>query len=567
MNFNELKISSRLNVLIGVAVLIFAMLVAVNWVSLSKLGALQKESQRRTQEAGQLKHDAGLGAEAYRVVADTVINRQFDDVAKKWSAISIEVDAALDFAAKAADTDQERQWAAEARKAMTDMRTLYAQSFLPMVKRDAPLSEIAVVDDQVDKLIDKYDELITKGATSLQAEADGATAAFDAGVSTTRTINIASVGVGALLLVVLALLVSRSITAQLGMELDEAITEAQHVAAGDLTQMKASGSHTPESLAGALDAMLVTLVNTVSSVRRGAEGVSTASAEIASGNHDLSARTESQASALEETAASMEQLSATVKQNADSARQANQLAASASTVAVKGGEVVAKVVDTMKGINDASRKIADIISVIDGIAFQTNILALNAAVEAARAGEQGRGFAVVASEVRSLAGRSAEAAKEIKTLINASVEQVEQGTALVDQAGSTMTEVVSSIKRVTDLMGEISAASNEQAAGVSQVGEAVTQMDQVTQQNAALVEEMAAAASSLKSQAEDLVQVVAVFNLGGNSAQHSMAPRPATVRVPASNTKTYKSPERRALAAPTKAAAPAKAGDDDWETF
>jgi methyl-accepting chemotaxis protein len=255
------------------------------------------------------------------------------------------------------------------------------------------------------------------------------------------------------------------------------------------------------------------LVLMVSDVRQNAEGVATASAEIAQGNNDLSARTEQQASALEETAASMEELSSTVKQNADNAKQANQLALSASTTAIQGGEVVGRVVETMKGINDSSKKISDIISVIDGIAFQTNILALNAAVEAARAGEQGRGFAVVASEVRSLAGRSAEAAKEIKNLINASVERVEQGTALVDQAGATMTEVVSSIKRVTDIMGEISAASNEQSQGVAQVGEAITQMDQATQQNAALVEESAAAADSLKAQAQKLVQTVSVFKL------------------------------------------------------
>jgi methyl-accepting chemotaxis protein len=227
----------------------------------------------------------------------------------------------------------------------------------------------------------------------------------------------------------------------------------------------------------------------------------------------LSARTEHQASALEETAASMEELSAAVHQNADGAREANQLALQASAVASRGGHVVGQVVETMKGINDSSRRIADIISVIDGIAFQTNILALNAAVEAARAGEQGRGFAVVASEVRLLAGRSADAAKEIKTLINVSVERVEQGSSLVDQAGATMTDVVTSIRRVTDIMGSISAASAEQSSGVAQIGEAITQMDQVTQQNAALVEEMAAAASSLQSQAEDLVQSVSVFTL------------------------------------------------------
>jgi methyl-accepting chemotaxis protein len=310
----------------------------------------------------------------------------------------------------------------------------------------------------------------------------------------------------------------------------EAVSLAQSIADGDLTR---TISHTSQDELGqllrSLEQMRSKLADVVSHVRQGSEGVATASAEIAQGNNDLSTRTESQASALEETAASMEELGATVKNNATSASAANQLALNASTVAVKGGEVVGRVVETMKGINEASRKIADIIQVIDGIAFQTNILALNAAVEAARAGEQGRGFAVVASEVRALAGRSADAAKEIKTLINASVERVGQGTTLVDQAGETMSEVVASIRRVTDIMCEISAASNEQSLGVSQVGEAVTQMDHVTQQNAALVEEMAAAASSLKSQAQELVQTVAVFKLGTGDSTHTLKHMPVAV--------------------------------------
>lgn len=325
----------------------------------------------------------------------------------------------------------------------------------------------------------------------------------------------ASVGAAVLagLLLLASLLIARGLLRQLGGEPDVASDITRRIAAGDLTVDIALKNGDQSSLLHALKSMRDSLSGIVGHVRTGSESVASASAEIAQGNQDLSSRTESQASALEETAASMEQLSATVKQNAENAQEANQLAMSASTVAVQGGEVVAQVVQTMKGINDASHKIADIISVIDGIAFQTNILALNAAVEAARAGEQGRGFAVVATEVRALAGRSAAAAKEIKTLIGDSVIRVEQGSTLVDKAGTTMQEVVSSIGRVTNIMGEISAASREQSQGVSQVGEAVTQMDQATQQNAALVEEMAAAASSLKSQAHELVQTVAVFKL------------------------------------------------------
>ncbi len=376
----------------------------------------------------------------------------------------------------------------------------------------------------------------------------------------------------------MGLWIIRSLLGALGCEPNEASALASAVASGDLSRaihLKAGDS---TSLMAQLKTMQDSLVRVVTQVRQGSDGVATASSEIAQGNHDLSGRTESQASALEQTAASMEQLGSTVKQNADNARQANQLAQSASTVAVQGGEVVAQVVDTMKGINDSSKKISDIISVIDGIAFQTNILALNAAVEAARAGEQGRGFAVVASEVRSLAGRSAEAAKEIKNLIAASVERVEQGTALVDKAGVTMTEVVSAIRRVSDIVGEISAASSEQSAGVSQVGEAVTQMDQATQQNAALVEQMAAAASSMKGQAEELVHAVAVFNLGQGAA--SLAPvRRAPVaspvaakaapakQVPAPVRKAVGQPPRRATALAQPRQAVAVGDEGDWAAF
>jgi methyl-accepting chemotaxis protein len=289
---------------------------------------------------------------------------------------------------------------------------------------------------------------------------------------------------------------------------------AERVRLGDLTtQVHDPASDEFSPLLKGLAQMQQRLVEVVSHVRLGADSVATASTQIAQGNQDLSHRTEQQASSLQETASSMEQLSGTVRQNATNAQQADQLAQSASRVAQEGGTVVDEVVGTMKRINDGSRRIADIIGVIDGIAFQTNILALNAAVEAARAGEQGRGFAVVASEVRNLAQRSAEAAREIKALITASVEQVEQGNALAEQAGKTMQEVVASIQHVTAIMSEISTASAEQSAGMSQVGQAVAQMDQVTQQNAALVEQSAAAAGSLQQQARQLVQAVEVFRL------------------------------------------------------
>ncbi|WPG39128.1 methyl-accepting chemotaxis protein [Variovorax sp. EBFNA2] len=296
--------------------------------------------------------------------------------------------------------------------------------------------------------------------------------------------------------------------------LDEAIEVARTIAGGDLVRFTVRPGDEIAGLLRALNQMSANLFAIVADVGANVAGVMSASSQIASGNQDLSSRTEQQASSLEQTAASMEELTSTVKQNADNALQANQLAVSASEVAVKGGAVVSQVVDTMGSINASSKKIVDIIGVIDGIAFQTNILALNAAVEAARAGEQGKGFAVVASEVRSLAQRSAAAAKEIKTLIGDSVEKVEAGSKQVAEAGRTMQEIVGSVKRVTDIMGEITTASQEQTSGIEQINQAIAQMDQVTQQNAALVEEATATAQSLQEQAQDLVQAAGVFRTG-----------------------------------------------------
>ncbi|TQL81188.1 methyl-accepting chemotaxis protein-1 (serine sensor receptor) [Delftia sp. HK171] len=353
----------------------------------------------------------------------------------------------------------------------------------------------------------------------------------------------------------------------------KAIKTSETIAIGDLTStIEVSGKDEVAQLLVSLSKMQQSLSDVVQSVHRGAEGVATASSQIAQGNGDLSARTESQASALQETAASMEELNVTVRQNADNALMANKLAINASAVAMRGGEAVTQVVTTIHEISESSNKISDIIQVIDSIAFQTNILALNAAVEAARAGEQGRGFAVVAAEVRALAQRSASAAKEIKTLILDSVERVDQGRSLAAQAGSTMQEVVSSIRQVTDLVGEITAASTEQSAGVNQVGEAVTQMDQATQQNAALVEEMAAAAQGLRSQADGLVSAVGVFKL--SSKQGNATPKVEMgVSDPGNVAKQQASwdipPQLRAAESTTvpKKLMGAKNQDGAWEEF
>ncbi|VTU26705.1 Serine chemoreceptor protein [Variovorax sp. PBS-H4] len=367
-----------------------------------------------------------------------------------------------------------------------------------------------LADTRFSAALSVYEEAVARIAAYEREQIDATTGAVAKDHRGGRMLMLVLSGLALVLGALCAWLTARSITRPLG----EAVKVAETVANGDLSaRIEVDSRDETGQLMNALRNMNASLARVVGEVRDGTDTIATASGQIASGNQDLSSRTEEQASALQQTAASMEELTSTVKQNADNARQANQLALSASEVAVKGGSVVGQVVDTMASIHASSRKIVDIIGVIDGIAFQTNILALNAAVEAARAGEQGRGFAVVASEVRNLAQRSAAAAKEIKGLIDDSVGKVDAGTALVGEAGKTMEEIVGSIRRVTDIVGEISAASHEQTQGIEQINQAITQMDQVTQQNAALVEEAAAAAQSMQEQAGSLVQAVSVFRL------------------------------------------------------
>lgn len=519
MNLHDFKIGSKIG---GSFAIIVAIVIALGAVALSQLGAVAAgEEQIATNNLPSVEMASKITSlvnterrlEARHVLASD--EKAKDAIEQEVAAARKDLSALDPEAVKLFSSDTEKtvwvsykthrdEWFSEWEK----LRPLSRKSGESLAAEEIAAKEFSSASQ--DKFIATLKDVQSLSDYNTKESA----IVWEAGQKTIGSARV-MVGGGIAVAIVLAIVLGITISRAISRPLVDAVNAAGAIARGDMTvAIRAQGKDETSQLLQALDEMRNGLVRVVSTVRQGSDAVATASSEIAQGNQDLSSRTESQASALEETAASMEELSSQVKHNADNARQANQLASSASAVAVRGGEVVGRVVETMKGINDSSRRISDIISVIDGIAFQTNILALNAAVEAARAGDQGRGFAVVASEVRSLAGRSAEAAKEIKSLINASVERVEQGTTLVDEAGTTMTEVVSSIRRVSDLVGEISSATSEQSAGVEQVGEAVTQMDHATQQNAALVEQMAAAASSLKSQAGDLVQTVAVFKLG-----------------------------------------------------
>jgi methyl-accepting chemotaxis protein-1 (serine sensor receptor) len=587
---NNLKISTRLIILTGVLSFLLLALGVWGLIGVSQSNAaLKTVYEDRTVPMGQLS-DVQRNLLRNRLRLDAALFNPTPEAIKQAKADLAEGAQEIDRLWKAYTATYLTPEEAKLAKAFEEARDKYLQGSLQPAMEALGSGNVEEAKRIASgPIIAQYAPVrkAIEGLLNLQLEV--AKQEFDAAVERYNTIRMVSIGVIALSLA-FAFFVGWTLVSGIKRSIEQAMQASDAVAQGDLTRdIRGEGKDEMAQLLRSLATMQDGLRKVVSTVRQGSDSVATASAQIAQGNQDLSARTESQASALEETAASMEELGSTVKQNADNARQANQLAQSASTVAVKGGEVVAQVVDTMKGINDSSKKIADIITVIDGIAFQTNILALNAAVEAARAGEQGRGFAVVAGEVRSLAQRSAEAAKEIKQLITDSVGRVEQGSALVDQAGATMQEVVNAIRRVTDIMGEISAASSEQSAGVSQVGEAVTQMDQATQQNAALVEEMAAAASSLRTQAQDLVQTVAVFKVDARSAPAS-TPVSTSLPVRAETPKQppYQGTERRAMprpapskpkteaktepaaAVPPRPAASAKAAaadDGEWETF
>ncbi|MBS0309069.1 MAG: MCP four helix bundle domain-containing protein [Proteobacteria bacterium] len=587
MKINELKVGTRLGVGFAIVLLLLTFIVGIGLWRLHSISAIVGTMVSKTLVKERLVTEWAAstdlnGARTMRVVdsSDAVIEKLIQSRIKETSARISAIQKQLDGMEKDVEEVRMFEEIAARRKAYIAVRddvfkekTVNEENARALSRRTL---EPALADyvKSIDKVTDHQAELIA----AMNARIVDMT-------GTSRLLFAALGGFAVLFGIAVATLISRSIVGQLGGEPHDAVLVASRIAAGDLTVDVQTRPGDQESLMYAMKTMRQDLVGIVTQVRSGTDNIATASTQIATGNLDLSSRTEEQAASLEETASSMEEMTSTVQHNADSARQASAMASAASDVASKGGAVVAQVVDTMGAINDSSRKIVDIIGVIDGIAFQTNILALNAAVEAARAGEQGRGFAVVAAEVRSLAQRSAGAAKEIKALIDHSVNTVETGSALVEQAGMRMGEIVDSIRRVTDIMGEITAATQEQTSGIEQISQAITQMDNVTQQNAALVEQAAAASHAMQDQAAKLARVVSVFKLStgaasaGQSAvvartaqitQTARTARPAQVKQSPKPAAGIAPPAAGTAVAPPRPRAATKqiaTAGDDWEEF
>ena len=581
MNLRDFKIGSRLRLGFGaILAILVVMVLMTNYLNYSNKGKLTRGLELSTQknlQAGAMKSamlETGIAMRNIGLQSDVSLMQKEEQKVKDQRARYEKAQADL----KALGlNDNEKKALADIAALDADVDKAFKEAIGQVLAFNSE-GAAKVISGRIDPLNQQTLALINKLVDMQQAAARDV---MDSSVTADRSLMMMLFLLGAVAVaigVACAVVITRSIT----VPLSGAVEVAQKVAAGELTsQVHVEGKDETSELLQALKDMNDSLAKTVGDVRSGTDLISTASQEIASGNADLSARTESQASSLEETASSMEELTSTVKQNADNARQANQLVISASSVATRGGELVAQVVDTMGSIKASSSKIVDIIGVIDGIAFQTNILALNAAVEAARAGEQGRGFAVVASEVRSLAQRSATAAKEIKVLIDDSVEKVDGGSAVVDEAGQTMGLIVTSVQQVADIMAEITSASQEQSMGIEQVNEAISQMDEMTQQNAALVEQAAAAAQSMQDEAATLSASVSVFKLDSSYAAPApvaaaraavvkaaaAAPRLAPAGKPAEPKLAARPAAKPAAKPATKTAKPKADLNSEWEEF
>jgi len=575
---NNLKIGTRLGVGFSLILLLLVAMTAIGILRLSSASAKTDEminvkirDERMIAEWGKIIEVNAARTTGAFMVRDSADQKKLEALMAESSGRATQIQDQI-----GANLDDEElkpvfKQVLDTRKAYTDFRkAVFTAKNAGDLETAAKIYEGEMTQSRI-RYLAALKAFSDKQAASLDATALEIQKQYQSGRTLLVMLGLAAIVLG----VTAAWWITRTIT----QPINEAVKVAETVSSGDLTSdIQVSSNDETGQLMNALKTMNTNLVNIVGQVRNGTDLIATASTQIAAGNQDLSSRTEEQASSLEETASSMEQLTSTVRFNAENARQANELAISASEIASRGGSVVGEVVNTMGSINDSSRKIVDIISVIDGIAFQTNILALNAAVEAARAGEQGRGFAVVASEVRNLAQRSASAAKDIKGLIDDSVQKVQMGSELVDKAGQTMEEIVQSISRVTQIMTQISHASEEQSIGIAQVNDAITQMDQVTQQNAALVEEAAAAAESMQEQSAKLADVVSVFKLDGVSGVPALARPAAPVRATLPRrTPAVAAPKPAAAKAPAAAPAPAPAvprkaaavasESGDWEEF